>query len=240
MRTVAFIGSSTVAGKGQAFDWVGQLEKRPENKEFRFHNFGRGGDLSYLALKRLPKVIKTKPDKTVIMIGGNDVLATVFKSADRLLVRARRLPGKPSAGWFAENLQCIVDDLKSKTNTQIALVSLPPFGEAPGSNAPEQMMLNRLVVQYNIIIRNTAEKDSLAYIPFYEEMDSLLVASPGKELSIASPLLICRDAIRYFVLRQSEDKIGKKNGWAYHVDGIHLNSIGGNILANLVQEFIDH
>ena len=239
MRTVAFIGSSTVAGKGQAFDWVGQLEKRPENKEFRFHNFGRGGDLSYLALKRLPKVIKTKPDKTVIMIGGNDVLATVFKSANRLLVRARLLPEAPSAGWFAENLQCMVDDLKSKANTQIALVSLPPFGEAPSSNAPAQMMLNQLVAQYNMIIKDTAKKDSLAYVPFYEEMNGRLVASPGKELSIASPLLICRDATRYFVLRQSEDEIGKKNGWNYHVDGIHLNSLGGAILADLVQNFIN-
>ena len=240
MKTIVFLGSSTVAGRAQAYDWVGQLKRQPENKEYRFRNFGRGGDLSYNALKRLPRAIKANPDKTVIMIGGNDVLATVFKSADRLLVRARRLPGKPSAEWFAGNLQCMVDELKTKTNTQIALVSLPPFGEAPSSNAPAQMMLNNLVVQYNLIIKNTAKKDGLEYIPFYEEMNSRLVASPGNELSIASPLLIFQDAFRYFVLRKSEDEIGKKNGWHYHVDGIHLNSIGGNILANLVQKFISH
>lgn len=28
------------------------------------------------------------------------------------------------------------------------------------------------------------------------------------------------------------------NGWNFHSDGIHLNSAGGRIVANLVQEFM--
>jgi hypothetical protein len=30
------------------------------------------------------------------------------------------------------------------------------------------------------------------------------------------------------------------NGWRFHTDGIHLNSRGGIIVADLVQEFIDN
>jgi hypothetical protein len=29
------------------------------------------------------------------------------------------------------------------------------------------------------------------------------------------------------------------NGWRFHTDGVHLNSRGGMIVADLVQEFID-
>jgi hypothetical protein len=48
-----------------------------------------------------------------------------------------------------------------------------------------------------------------------------------------------RDAFRSIVLHRSIDDIARVNGWRFHTDGIHLNSSGGMILANLVQEFID-
>jgi hypoxanthine phosphoribosyltransferase len=47
------------------------------------------------------------------------------------------------------------------------------------------------------------------------------------------------DAFRQYIQRQSLDKIAKINRWQFHVDGLHLNSRGGMILANLVQEFLD-
>ena len=53
---VACLGSSSTAGRGQAFDWIAELKRRPRNQRVRFHNFGVGGDLAYNALERLPKV----------------------------------------------------------------------------------------------------------------------------------------------------------------------------------------
>jgi hypothetical protein len=41
------------------------------------------------------------------------------------------------------------------------------------------------------------------------------------------------------VLHKTPDEIGQINGWRFHSDGVHLNSRGGLILADLVQEFID-
>ena len=29
------------------------------------------------------------------------------------------------------------------------------------------------------------------------------------------------------------------NGWEFHIDGIHLNSKGGRILVEVVQQFLD-
>jgi lysophospholipase L1-like esterase len=41
------------------------------------------------------------------------------------------------------------------------------------------------------------------------------------------------------VLRQSFDRIARINGWQFHVDGIHLNTQGGRILREAVQQFLD-
>jgi hypothetical protein len=46
-------------------------------------------------------------------------------------------------------------------------------------------------------------------------------------------------AFRQFIQRQSLDKIARINGWQFHIDGLHLNSRGGMILADLVQKFLD-
>ncbi|HXS85926.1 MAG TPA: hypothetical protein VN741_09850 [Mycobacterium sp.] len=37
------------------------------------------------------------------------------------------------------------------------------------------------------------------------------------------------------------DELAKRlsNGWQFHVDGIHLNTRGGRILAEVVQQFLD-
>jgi hypothetical protein len=47
------------------------------------------------------------------------------------------------------------------------------------------------------------------------------------------------DAFRQFIQRQSLDKIARINGWQFHIDGLHLNSRGDMILADLVQKFLD-
>jgi len=45
---------------------------------------------------------------------------------------------------------------------------------------------------------------------------------------------------RPFILRYSFDKIAQMNGWQFHIDGVHLNTGGGMILVDLVQEFLTH
>ena len=54
---MACLGSSSTAGKGQAYDWIGELKRRPCNKGISFLNFGVGGDLAYNALQRVPAVL---------------------------------------------------------------------------------------------------------------------------------------------------------------------------------------
>jgi hypothetical protein len=42
---VACLGSSSTAGRGQAFNWIAELRRRLDQMRFVFRNFGVGGIL---------------------------------------------------------------------------------------------------------------------------------------------------------------------------------------------------
>jgi lysophospholipase L1-like esterase len=126
---VACLGSSSTAGKGQAFDWISELAQRPRNKGTSFLNFGVGGDLAYNALQRLPKMLASHPDKVLVLIGGNDVIALVSNKARRFFRISKHLPKEPSPEWLRENLRAIVRELKTGTPASVGLCSLFLIGQ---------------------------------------------------------------------------------------------------------------
>lgn len=235
---VACLGASITAAKG-SFNWIGELEKRPQNKRFRFSNLGVGGDLAYSALQRLPSVVACHPDKVVIIIGHNDIVTLVFKKVRRIFGRWKRLPSDPSPEWYRQNLQTLVRQLKEETSAKIALASLSQIGEDPESTNSVQRELNLRFKQYSEIIKEVAQEENVSYIPFYERFHEQTVASPGRAFTAFRFLSFYRDAFRLLVLHRSLDEIAQKNGWRFHTDGLHLNSRGGMILADLVQQFLD-
>jgi hypothetical protein len=87
---VACLGSSSTAARGP-YDWIADLERRPENRDFRFRRFAEGGDLAYNGAQRLPKLLVTKPDVVLIMPGGNDVMASMPQQSAyyRVMVNSR-------------------------------------------------------------------------------------------------------------------------------------------------------
>jgi len=126
-KVVACLGSSSTAAKGP-YDWIRDLEERPENKSLRFYRFASGGDLSYNGLQRLPKVIACHPDFVIVILGGNDVMASMPRESAyyRVMVRlTRHLLQRPTSRWFRENMVTIVETLKRETSARIALCSLP-------------------------------------------------------------------------------------------------------------------
>jgi lysophospholipase L1-like esterase len=236
---VACLGSSSTAGKGQAFNWISELERRPPNQRFHFYNFGVGGDLAYNALRRLPALLVLHPQKVVVWVGANDVLALVSKKARRFFRISKHLPTEPSPEWFRENIQAIARRLKAETSAAIAICSLPPIGEDPSSADPFQSELNRRIKEYSAIIREIAQEEKVGYIAIHEAMLAQILASPGRAFTRFRFLSFYRDAFRVLVLRKSPDEVAQLNGWRFHTDGVHLNSRSGMIVADLVQEFID-
>jgi lysophospholipase L1-like esterase len=238
-KIVAFLGSSSTAGKGQAFDWIGELKRRPSNFVYLFHNFGIGGDLAYNAVQRLGAIIAVRPQLVVVWIGGNDALAQTSIKVRRFTRMFKRLPVDPSLDWFRENIETIAHRLKNETAAKIAFCSLPPIGEDLSPGDPFQRELNERVMACNLAIQKLATKERLGYIPLYEVMCAELASSPAKALKGFKFLPFYRDAFRILVLRRTPDQVARMNGWFLHTDGVHLNSRGGMIAANLVQTFID-
>ncbi len=240
IETVACVGSSTTASKG-TYRWIAELESRPQNSRFRFVNLGVGGDLSFNTIRRLRRVIGVQPDRVIILIGTNDILASVFPNFRRIVRLWKGLPDEPSAQRFRENLELITRRLQQQTHARIALSSLAPVGEDPHSTDPVQSRLNDLCAAYNDVIRAVASREGTDYVEFYEafadQLNRSKSAKPFTRFSFAS---FYRDyLVREMILRRSFDEIAQVNGWEFHIDGIHLNTRGGRILTDAVQRFLD-
>jgi lysophospholipase L1-like esterase len=234
---VACLGSSSTAARGP-YDWIHDLEQRPANANVRFERFAAGGDLAYNGLQRLPQVIACHPDRVIVQLGGNDVLALISPTMARFVRLTKRPPRAPSPAWYREVMQTIVQRLKQETAARIALCSEIPLGEDPGSANPFQAAANQRIAEFNAILTDIVAAEDVSYLPLYEQLEAILVASPGHAMTSFRFLPFYGDLFRQVVLRQSNDVIGRLNGWQLHRDGVHLNSRGGRILADLVQEFI--
>ena len=66
-----------------------------------------------------------------------------------------------------------------------------------------------------------------------------VMKSPGRASTEFGFHPFYQDAFRTLVLRKSADEVARINGWGFHTDGIHLNSRGGLIVADRVQQFIE-
>jgi lysophospholipase L1-like esterase len=231
---VACLGESLTKGE-VSYDWVSDLQSRPQNASIRFVNLGVGGDHTYNALKRVDQVIQCHPSKVVVLIGAGDVICTMSATRDRVFRIWKRLPQKHSLEWFSDNIRRIANQLKNETTARVALCSLPLAGEDPESE------INRRAREYSMIIKQIADEENVSYIPFYERMHEQIVASPGRAFKsnfLSDFLSECQAAFKILVLHKDLDEVGQQSGWRFHTDGLHFNSRSGKILADLVQEFV--
>jgi lysophospholipase L1-like esterase len=236
---VACLGSSSTAGRGQAFDWIGELARRPKNKNIVFRNFGVGGDLAYNALNRVEAVVACRPTKILVWVGGNDALAMASPKLRRFFRFWKHLPRDPSPEWFRQSIFAIVERFQQETRASVALCSLPPIGEDLSASAPVQRDINRAVTDCNAIIAAVARERTVGYLPLNEAIAADLATLPGKAFTSFALLPFYRDAFRVRVLGRSTDDIAAANGWRLHSDGIHLNRRAGLIVAEIAQEFVD-
>jgi lysophospholipase L1-like esterase len=239
-ETVVCLGSSTTASKG-TYNWIDELQKRPQNKRFRFVNLGVGGDLSFNTVRLLDRVIALQPDRVIVLIGTNDIMASVFPNFRRFVRVWKRLSDEPSPARFEENLYFIVRKLRGGANPRIGLSSLAPLGEDPHSRDPVQARLNDLITTYNGILAAIASHEHTDYIPFNECFQAQLAGerTPKAFTQFAIGSFYRDYVFREMILRKSFDEISRMNGWHFHIDGIHLNSKGGRILVEVVQQFLN-
>jgi lysophospholipase L1-like esterase len=230
-RRVVCAGDSITQG-AISVSYVEMLKRmRPD---LEFVNAGVNSELAYNLAERLADIVACRPDYVTILIGTNDVNATLgFKNAFGYLAM-NRLPEPPSAEFYRQNLTGIVRRLKAETRASIALASLPPLGEDLSHYA------NIRAEEYSRIIREIAAAEGAAYLPLNESMRAYLEKIPGRRpepLSAAGKHMA--SAMRdHSFLGKSWDEISAANGYALLIDGIHLNTHGAAILASLIGGFL--
>lgn len=235
MRLVVCLGASIVRGLFGA-SFVDILVRRMSGDDFRFVNGGVGGQTAGDVLARLDGTVAQQPDYAVILVGTNDVTATLYPRLSRMsLARLkRRVHQSSSAESYRENMLQIVKLLKEKTSARIVLVSLPVLGEDLGSEH------NECVRAYNAILKEIALQEAAAYIPAHEAQEEYLRSvrpeggppfDPGRMLSL-------KFLWRHYFLRQSPDGISARNGYLLLTDGMHLNSRGAAIVADQVEAYL--
>lgn len=237
MKTVVCFGASLTAGT-VSFNYLDLLGARTALADFRFINHGVNGDLAWNGLERLDRAIAEKPDFVTILIGTNDINATM---SERNLLRYKafnHLPTEPTLTWYECNLGTIVKRLKHETQARLALLSLAVIGEDLEHEA------NRKVALYNEAVRRVAREENVAYLPLHERMLAYLREHEADRTQLP-PRLKYRDglhntgnALALHSSGLSWDEVSRRNGLLLTTDTLHLNSIGAGMIADLIEGWL--
>jgi lysophospholipase L1-like esterase len=237
MKTVVCFGASLTSGT-VSFNYVDLLQARPSLAGFRFINHGVNGDLAWNGLQRLDAVIADKPDYVSILIGTNDVNATLSERNRQRYLSFNHLPTDPTLEWYTETMERIVWRLQAETKARLALHSLAVIGEDLEHEA------NRQVERYNEVIRRLAEKEQLTYLPLHERMVAYLREHEADRAGLP-PRLEYRDGLHnvgnataLHAMGLSWDEVSRRNGLLLTTDTLHLNSRGAGMIADLIEGWL--
>ena len=230
-RVVVLIGDSLTHGT-VGFNYVDALAKDTDLNNFIFINEGINSQLAYNLLNKVDNVVKTKPNDIFILIGTNDCKASLSDAEYQRYNKLWKLPVKPTKEWFANNLQDLIEKLKSQTSARITLISIPPLGEKTDSIPFKKS------VEYSQSIKDISQQKNVGYIGFNEVLADELMKNANKKVSEYKLDLwsMYGGILLHYVLLQSWDDISDKRGLQFLVDNIHLNNRGGNILITKIKE----
>jgi acyl-CoA thioesterase-1 len=234
-KLVVCIGDSITQGT-ISFNYVDVLSSSVSLMDYTFINAGVNGDLAYNALTRVNSIINLNPDYVFILLGTNDVNATLSQENELMYIKNKNLPEKPSKEWFKKNLYSLIKSLKQKTSSKIAILSIPVIGEKLGSAEL------RKTIDYSLIIKELAKNESLVYLPLNEMQLEFLEAknhTPGTVYSAkASKILMLQNAYMHYILQMGWQSISAKRGLLLSTDTIHQNDITGKMINELISNFL--
>ena len=228
---IVVAGASIVRGRASV-DFVQMLRERFPSRTCV--NAGVNGNVAWELLQRIDQIIACRPSHVVILIGTNDVQATLTTDATQQTRESKRLPEDPSIDWYTACMTEIVTRLQA-AGASVALCSLPPIGQDLA--AP----VNVVVREANASLHGVCDATGAAYRPVYEQLADLL-ASQGATRGPAwtgSWAPGVASLVEHFVLGRSYDAIALARGWILSPDGVHMDSTGAGIIADVVAEWLE-
>lgn len=232
-RIVVCYGDSITRGQISA-NYVNLLKRRMLHSNLLFLNSGVNNDVSFNLVRRIPPVIAVRPQFVTLMVGTNDVIASLSPYAALFYYAIKRLPRWPSLEWSIHSLRRVVWRLKRETNAVIGIASIPPLGENLNT------FPNQRVRAYNAAVQELAAREDLCYLPVFERLTAALEQPAGREYH-TNPFLLGELIIRRFIFRESFDAFAQRKGFRLLTDGVHLNERAANLVAIEMERFLlDH
>jgi lysophospholipase L1-like esterase len=226
------VGDSLTQGNMSA-NYVDMLAERCP--DLTWVNAGVNAEVAYEVLQRLDEIIRLQPDYVSILIGTNDANLALIREQWQAQLKISQIPETLTVEGYRRNLTEIVQRLQAETEAKIALLSLPTIGEESEHYAFQQ------AARYSGIIQEVAAELGVAYLPLNERMTAYLEEHhadqkyPFEKWDVAMAAL----SVKHLVLHTGLDRISAEHGFVLHVDHLHLNTHGGEMIADLIEEFID-
>ena len=149
-------------------------------------------------------------------------------------MREMKLPRRPDAEWYEENLRLIVQRLKKSTRAKIVLLSIPTIGE------DIENFMFAVSKKYANISKKVAKDLDIDYLPLNEimvEYSQKNEASPRFSPHAQRKLMVLALISNKFGV--SYKKISKWIGFDLHMDFLHLNHKGASLVADLLFDYIN-
>ncbi|WP_018656830.1 SGNH/GDSL hydrolase family protein [Actinomadura flavalba] len=211
-------------------DYLDILERRRPPGDLRLARFGTNGDFAYNLLQNLDAVITDPPEVITVLIGTNDARASLAGDRVDQLMKRKRLPERPSAGWFQQCLGAVVERLRAETDATIGLLSLPVLGQRLDDEAA------RASRRYSRMIADVATAEKAIYLPLHERQTEELRRAdpppiPYRDVTPAAGLGVL---VQHVVLRRDLDTISRRRNLVLTTDHIHQNSRGATLIAEVI------
>ena len=206
------------------------LAERLWPQGYGFVNAGVNGNLAWNVLQRLDEVIACDPDVVTLLVGSNDVLATLSPAHEARYRRYQRLPQRPTLEWYRENIDRILDRLRTETHARVVVLELPLLGEDLDSEP------NHRVARYNAALRERCERRGVPCLPLHRRLADLLPAEHRAPPGAGATGPMAAAAARRLLLRQDWNTVSAKHGLLLLTDHVHLNATAAAVVADLLTD----
>jgi lysophospholipase L1-like esterase len=226
---VMMIGDSITHGR-IGTNFVNILSEKFDNYEFV--NAGINGHHVWNVNQRLDEIIACQADHTFILIGTNDANATLSEKDSNNYVKRYKLPQKPDIEWYRDNLTSLISRIQKETPSKIGILSLPTIGEEIGSEELEHGM------RYSEIIKEVSSQLNCDYLPLNETMQEKLKTKNTKNpfTHDKNDTQMVKAIFNHYAMRKSWNKIAENSGLRFHIDYLHLNDAGADLIVQLVTD----
>ena len=225
-------------------------------------NAGQNSLVSRVAVQeRIQPVVDCQPNYVVVMIGTNDVIGMYSGLYKQYLKSSWMLPNEePSWECLERNWTNLLTqlqkarDVENKRRYKIAIGTLPPLGEDLTHPSNEfirkaNTILHRLVDNINKTIDN--KKQNITVLPVYERMEEIILQRRQVDsFQQAKSTIWKRPSVDYiflysalipslhFLSGMTWKRLGDFLGYELFSDTVHLNERGGEIITDLVVEWL--